>query len=361
MIFTENYQKCDSEKFGEAFVGANSSEGFVGMFDSLVSEEKMKRVYIIKGAAGTGKSTLLRRIHNVAIEKNINSVRYACSSDPYSLDLITLNDEIAILDGTAPHVYDMKYPGAASSLIDLSDYWNCKKLEKFRSDIIELTKLKTKYYKEAYAKLNILYMLYSERTNLIGNTIDSQKLDKYLAKLVKEFAARNENGNVTTMYHRCISTAGRFRLDTLEKVAEQTVKINDVFGSAYIFTERLAHYLKVSGISHTLSVDPLNSSIISDIFLPSEKVLITAQDVELADRYVNMKRFVSHEKLSIFKGEIRLSKKCAETIDEEVLKYLRSAGKAHADLEKIYADCMDFDALGEYSHRLCNEIIESVS
>ena len=136
------------------------------MLDNLVNEESMNRVYVIKGAAGTGKSTILKKLCALANESNINAERYACSSDPNSLDLVVINSEVAVLDGTSPHSYDMIYPGAASSLIDLSVFWDSMKLREYKEDIVKLTKQKKASYNEAYVKLKILDMLFSERMKL---------------------------------------------------------------------------------------------------------------------------------------------------------------------------------------------------
>ena len=268
MLFTEKYELCDHIKLGDAFIGANTSEGFHGMFDSLIDEESMKRVYIIKGAAGTGKSTLLKQLYNSSKIQGIEAKRFCCSSDPYSLDLVVLASKIAILDGTAPHTYDMMYPGAASSIIDLSRFWNYCKLENCKFDIITLTKQKIEFYKEAYSKLRILNMLFAERMRIIKSSIDNYKLDKFINKCLKDISTVNK-GDATREYHRCISTAGRLRLDTLESKAEHIFKINDFYGSAYVFTERLCEKLKEVGIKHIQSTDPMNLSIIGDIFLPN--------------------------------------------------------------------------------------------
>ena len=357
MLFYENYELCDHGTLGEAFIGANTSDGFCGMLDTLIDESKMKRVYVIKGAAGTGKSTLLKRIYGTAINEGVNAVRYACSSDPHSLDLVVLNSEIAILDGTAPHSYDMQYPGTASSIVDLSVFWDIKYLEKHKDEIVDLTQKKKSCYANAYSNLRVMYMLFSERMKRINGIVDSVKLEKYVLKLVRDLTGGEERGSFTCEYHRCISTSGRFRLDTLEKKADRIIKIIDHYGSAYIMTRMIADRLSQNDTRHIRSVDPLYGTMISEIYLPKEKTLVTIEDRENAYKYVNMKRFINSEDLHGLKGEMRLSKKCSDTIDGEVLRYLNDAGDYHRKLEIIYREAMDFAGLNEYNERLCNELL----
>ena len=361
MLFCENYQLCDHKTFGDAFIGANTSEGFSGLIDVLADEERLKRVYVIKGAAGTGKSTLLKNIYAASVNKNINAVRYACSSDPHSLDMVVLNSEVAVLDGTAPHSYDMKYPGAASSIVDLSVFWDVRYLEKHKKEIVELSKIKRSCYKNAYAKLHLMYMLFSDRLKIISSAVDHIKLENYVTKLIGDISVGEKKGALTTEYHRCISTSGRFRLDTLESKAERVVKIKDHYGSAYIMTHSIAEALKENGIRYIRSADPLNRTIISEIYLPESKTLITIEDKEDACKYVNMKRFIRTEELHSIKGEMRLSEKCSEAVDGEVLKYLKLAGEFHRKLEDIYAMAMDFKGLGEYTGSLACEILNNIN
>ena len=44
------------------FPGAMSPEGFISCFDHLMPEEKLRRLLILKGGPGVGKSTFMRRM-----------------------------------------------------------------------------------------------------------------------------------------------------------------------------------------------------------------------------------------------------------------------------------------------------------
>lgn len=359
MIFTENYQLWDHSKFAEAFIGANTAHGFKGMTNSIISEESMKRIYVIKGAAGTGKSTLLKKIYNTATRNGIYADRYACSSDPNSLDMVVINSQIAVLDGTAPHTYDMLYPGTSSSMIDLSKFWNNKKLENYKTDIIGATKFKNSMYSHVYSKLHVIQMLFKERFEMIASVINNEKLERFVSRLADDICHKEVLGSTVYEYHRCISTKGRIRLNTSESKADYIYRINDFYGSAYVFTDCLEKHLKNRGIYHLVSIDPLDSNIISEIFIPKKNILITVEQIDKSDKVINMKRFISTDKFALIKGEIRLSKKCAMTMDEEVLTYIRKAGIAHCELEAMYSECMDYESLNEYTDYICCEILEN--
>ena len=50
------------QKYNARFLGANTPEGFISLFDELYDPAEDWRAYIIKGGPGTGKSRLMRRV-----------------------------------------------------------------------------------------------------------------------------------------------------------------------------------------------------------------------------------------------------------------------------------------------------------
>ena len=102
------------------FPGAMGPEGFISCFDQLIAGARLRRMLILKGGPGVGKSTFMRRVHAALSAEGEESTLYFCSGDPDSLDAVALPDRgVLILDGTAPHVVDPIIPGARDSLINL--------------------------------------------------------------------------------------------------------------------------------------------------------------------------------------------------------------------------------------------------
>lgn len=94
------------------FLGANSEEGFSSLYEQLLGG-RFDDLLILKGGAGSGKSTFMRRV-GAAVERTGERVVYInCSGDPDSLDgAIFLDRRAAIVDGTAPHVLEPSYAAA---------------------------------------------------------------------------------------------------------------------------------------------------------------------------------------------------------------------------------------------------------
>jgi ABC-type cobalamin/Fe3+-siderophores transport system ATPase subunit len=124
------------------FAGANTDAGFRSSYAAIAAEESLERLYIIKGSAGCGKSTLMKKIAREA-ECEGHSVRYyLCGSDAESLDSVVIDGRIAVLDGTPPHSVDMIFPGAKSELVDLSRFLDTAALEREREAIVHHTTAK---------------------------------------------------------------------------------------------------------------------------------------------------------------------------------------------------------------------------
>ena len=88
----------------EYFLGANSPGGFYSLYDQLLVPERARRIYILKGGPGCGKSTLMHRVAQRMDEKGVEVERILCSGDPDSLDGVVIPAfQTALVDGTAPH------------------------------------------------------------------------------------------------------------------------------------------------------------------------------------------------------------------------------------------------------------------
>ena len=96
-------------------------------FDS--SLEGLNRIFILKGGPGTGKSSLMKDAGTVWSEKGYDIEFLHCSSDPDSVDGVIITSlQVAIVDGTAPHVIEPKLPGAVEEYINLGEAWDSKAL-----------------------------------------------------------------------------------------------------------------------------------------------------------------------------------------------------------------------------------------
>ena len=107
------------------FLGANTPEGFRSHYGVLFRDPRIRRLYILKGGPGCGKSTLMRTVSAAAQAKGCDVEEILCASDPDSLDgLIVPKVGLAIADGTAPHVLEPPLCGLGACYLDLGAFYD---------------------------------------------------------------------------------------------------------------------------------------------------------------------------------------------------------------------------------------------
>lgn len=123
------------------FPGGNTAEGFCSHFGDILPAPMQRRMFYLKGGPGVGKSTLMRRVGEAAEKAGLEVEYFHCSSDPDSLDAVCLPQKgAALMDGTAPHVYDPVAPGARDTLVSLGDFLDEAALRSHIEDILNLQK-----------------------------------------------------------------------------------------------------------------------------------------------------------------------------------------------------------------------------
>lgn len=86
------------------FLGAATPKGAVDFVPNLT--EDLPKRYFIKGRAGTGKSTMLKKLASEAEKRGFDIEIYHCGFDPHSLDMLIIRElGLAIFDSTSPHEY----------------------------------------------------------------------------------------------------------------------------------------------------------------------------------------------------------------------------------------------------------------
>lgn len=121
------------------YLGASTPKGFVSHFDSLFRE--VRRLTIIKGGPGCGKSTFMRTVATAAREHGLDVSYILCSSDPDSLDGIILPQlSAAYVDGTAPHVLEPELCGGSMNYLNFGEFYDSDAMQPNEAEILSFQK-----------------------------------------------------------------------------------------------------------------------------------------------------------------------------------------------------------------------------
>ncbi|KOP71727.1 PRK06851 family protein [Cytobacillus solani] len=133
------------------FLGAATPKGAVDFVPNLT--EDLPKRYFIKGRAGTGKSTMLKKLASEAVNRGLDIEIYHCGFDPHSLDMLIIRElGIAIFDSTSPHEY---FPSlAGDEIIDTYEEFVTPGTDEiFAEQINEISKQYKARMKEAISYL----------------------------------------------------------------------------------------------------------------------------------------------------------------------------------------------------------------
>lgn len=193
-------------KIRHFYAGGNTAKGFVHFYDSLL--QGLDRVFILKGGPGTGKSTLIRNLVN-KINGGVNQIWVLhCASDNDSLDGVIIPDwKAAIVDGTAPHIIEPKYPGAVEEYVNLGDAWNSKVLALQKERIITIQTKINRAYDQAYQKLRQALQVHDDWEAVYMNHMNYEEADRLAHELIQQFFTGKTKNKKADVSHRFLGAA----------------------------------------------------------------------------------------------------------------------------------------------------------
>ncbi len=333
------------------FIGANTSRGFINYGHEIFAD--IKKLYVIKGGPGTGKSTFMKRFAERAEEKGHEAIYYYCSSDPSSLDGVVIPSlGLAVTDGTAPHICEADYPGAKEEYLNFGEFWNGAFLSECRKTIEELSKKKSKCFSTAYKYLSIAESVREEREKILYACYDEEKAEKAVSRFMKTVGS----GSGYLLVPRQISSFGmngEVGFDTYAELCDKTLYVKDKRGVAPFIFNLILKRACAQGLETHVSYDCFGR--LNALMFPEKSTAVVIGD---GDKVINTERFVVSDLLSENRRKLRFLNTLEQELKECALKELESAKESHFMLEDIYREAMDFDALRDTSYALISEILK---
>ncbi len=349
------------------FLGANSPSGFYSLYAQLIPLDSANTLYIIKGGAGCGKSTLMRRVARQAAQAGETVEYILCSGDPDSLDAVVLPRlKVALVDGTAPHVVEPKYPGVVEEYVNLGKAYNRAGLAAIRGDIMSAMDGYKEHYQRAYRCLDAA----GEIMDDVRATVLTQELEQRLAKRARGIVSREikagkgkPEGTVRQRFLDGVTHKGVLTLyDTAFAQCPRIYQLEDSFGLAHTMLSVLLSAGVQAGLDAVACPDPMFPERLRHLLLPQLGLgfvsTAPAQPCPSAPyRRLRLDAMADSDLMRRSRPRLRFSKKVSAALVEEAVSSLAQAKALHDDLEALYNPYVDFHLVEETADAIARDIL----
>lgn len=346
------------------FLGANTPDGFLSLFDELHDPDGGWRLYIIKGGPGTGKSTLMKRVAEEADRRGLYAERVYCSSDPASLDGVMIPSlKVSVADGTAPHVLEPQFPGAVERTVDLGRYRDDDRLFADRTRVIALTRENAACHAAATRYLSAAAAGVREAAALTLRHTDLDRADAFTDRLALRLLGQTSGaGEYRRRFLAAVTPEGIVTHPGTLAAAETALCFTDPTGiAASRILRRFADAAVGRGYAVTLCPSFLSPAVGADAVLVHELSLALFAETAFTSfgvpaRHIRCERFVEKAAFAAVHNRYTLALKAARRFVADAVAEVRQAKAVHDRLEELYRDAMDFDGVKREGDRVLREI-----
>ncbi len=346
------------------FAASNSVKGFFSYYDEIFRAARIGHVYAVKGGPGTGKSRFLRDVAEYAEDRGFACEYIYCSSDPTSLDAVILTRGreagIALLDATAPHVYEPSCPGAREELVDLGAFWNAEALIQKKELIESLGVGKREAYRAAYRYLASLGEMNAERDSVVLPYVRLERIRAFAARLMREIGDGTEFCAVPALMHS-VGMRGEVGFDTYFADAQKIYLVEDCRGSARYLMAELGELAQKKKLKVRISHDPVEPEKLDGLFLCESGIafaVCTGKECEYPHKRIRMRRFVDISSMKKERVRLNYAERMRRAMRDGALESLERVSLYHFRLEEIYMSAMDFERKETFTKKFCRELFD---
>lgn len=337
------------------FLGANSGLGFQSLFQRFCAPEDHYDLVVLKGGPGAGKSTMMKKL-GAAMEERGEQVEYLhCSGDPDSLDGVHIpRIRAAMVDGTAPHVIEPKYPAAVERCVDLGQFYDIAAAKAVRSEIIRCSEACSAAYRRAYRAMGAARQMADDRADLVSAGVDNEKLMRRTDGIIgRELRGRGSGAGTTYRFLGSMTCKGELcRFDSVAALCPKVYQLQDSFGLAAPMLERIRAAAAVRGFGCIACPDPEHMERLEHLLLPELGVaFVTVREGRPwggpAYRRIRLDAMVAADHYKRYKARLRFSGRIEQSLKEEALDALAEAKRSHDGLEALYVPHVDFAGIDD--------------
>ena len=329
------------------FWGANTAEGFFSLAEEAAASLAPKRVFIVKGSAGCGKSGLMTRVAEEAARKGEAVIRILCSGDPDSLDGVCLPDRgVLFFDGTAPHVMEPTLTGETGFYVDLSRFFL-----RPAEGLAVLERAYREHYRRAYCCL--------AAAGSMGEVLRCPpKAAEAVARRAGSLAVRSlrkrpGRGRVFRCFTDAFTCRGPVSLpDTRRQLAPKLISLTGDRARADVFLRTALDAVVERGYDAILCSDPVEPRLAAHLLVPAAGLGFTVGE---GDRRIHLEK-LGKPPTEAEKAEYREVRRLREELLARAQAELALAKAEHDRLEAAVHPCIDFAAVTGETERILRSV-----
>lgn len=345
------------------FLGSNSGIGFYSLYDKFTDPEK-DRLYILKGGPGCGKSTFMRRIAAAAQDEGLDVEYIHCSGDPDSLDAVYIPRlRIGYVDGTAPHVIEPVFAGAADNYVNLGAFYDTDALYGKKSEIISLNRRYKALYSRAYRLISAGAAAQDGKAVPLSEEVILAATKRARGIITREIKPlEKKRGKTSYRFLSALTCKGYVSdFDTVNALAERVCVLDNEFGLASLITEAVASAAEERGYDTIRCLDPISPDITEHVIIPELSLALISSCTRApyggpCYRHLRLDAPVTRSMKKSARNDLRTARKLSDMMFSEAAKILSEAKELHDQLEQIYNPHVDFEGV----KRLADEHIAAL-
>ncbi|MBR2477061.1 MAG: ATPase [Clostridia bacterium] len=348
------------------FLGGNTPKGFYSYYDYLLPQESARKIYCIKGGPGTGKSTLMKKVAEAAKKKGADVEFAHCSSDPDSLDGVIIRPaNIALVDGTSPHIVDPKTPGAVDTLLNLGSFWDEDALRRHKDGIMKANERIREHFGRAYVYLAAARILHDDAEKIcresIKNNAHSAFEENILYREFAEIPISDAKGNVRKLFASGITPKGMVDYSQTLFEGYKTYTLKGYVGDTL-------HRICDIAINRGFNVEAYYCPFAPDkridhLLIPKLNLAFTVsnkfhsyENGEVVDFTDSSSKYI----LETHKAEREFALAETDRLINQAISAITQAKQYHDELEKYYIPAMDFGKIDEICEKTVKEVLEFI-
>ncbi|MBR5540383.1 MAG: hypothetical protein IKU56_03290 [Clostridia bacterium] len=349
------------------FLGSNTPTGFVDTAKTLYKPDGW-RVYLLKSGAGTGKSTLLRRVYEQLTAEGEEAEAFCCSSDPDSLDAVRFPArQLCLIDATAPHSVEPLYWGTVEQLVPLSQCMS-NSLRENAPAIMALTDENRSLHRRCRGYLRAAASLLRESRRIQRESLNRDKLCRYAHHLA---ASEWQSDTVCVQLAACerrflsaFTPEGWITFyDTLQALCPRIYAVEDEQGAAASLLLSELQQAAVADGKHCIACPcPLFPDEGPEHLLLPELGLAftTSNSFHKVDfpifRRIHASRFLDTEQLRHHRQVLSFRRRAAMELLQEAASLSAQAKEIHDQLEQYSVAAMDWQRYEQLATELLKNI-----